>query len=335
MAVSANQILDSAADDNLGVPVAASTRLWSNTLAYLASGYLDDDTAAGANKFAGIVTDEKDNSGGSAGDIKGEVRRTGKYLLTGTGFTQATVGSLAYGTDNFTVTDNGAAEGAVYIGRFAEYYSSTQMWVEIDPVAFATATSADAITTQVLTFDGATGVNEVHIPTNLADALSIEIATVGDLLAVDTSTGAVAVTITTTAAAGLTLAGHVTMGDAKNIILNATTGTKIGTATTQKLGFFNATPVVQRSAYTQTYSTADKTHSNPTAVALTDNSAGTANTTIQALADGTTYANDVAAIRNNFADLAASDNAIIVDLADLKALVNSVIDDLQALGLVG
>ena len=40
----------------------------------------------------------------------------------------------------------------------------------------------------------------------------------------------------------------ITMGDAKNIIANATTGTKIGTATTQKIGFWNATPVVQPTA---------------------------------------------------------------------------------------
>lgn len=39
----------------------------------------------------------------------------------------------------------------------------------------------------------------------------------------------------------------ITLADAKNIAVNATTGTKIGTATTQKLGFYNATPVVQRS----------------------------------------------------------------------------------------
>lgn len=44
---------------------------------------------------------------------------------------------------------------------------------------------------------------------------------------------------------------------------------------------------------------------------LTDNTAGTANDTLEALADGTVYANDVAAIRNNFADLAAKVNAII------------------------
>jgi len=36
-----------------------------------------------------------------------------------------------------------------------------------------------------------------------------------------------------------------TLIDAYDIALNTTTGTKIGTATTQKLGFWNATPIVQ------------------------------------------------------------------------------------------
>jgi hypothetical protein len=39
--------------------------------------------------------------------------------------------------------------------------------------------------------------------------------------------------------------GGLTMTEAKNIILGTTTGTKIGTGTTQKLGFWNATPIVQ------------------------------------------------------------------------------------------
>ena len=38
---------------------------------------------------------------------------------------------------------------------------------------------------------------------------------------------------------------NITISDAKNIILNATTGTKIGTATTQKLAFWNAAPIAQ------------------------------------------------------------------------------------------
>lgn len=44
----------------------------------------------------------------------------------------------------------------------------------------------------------------------------------------------------------ITIANDLTMKDAGNIILESTTGTKIATATTQKLGFFNATPVTQR-----------------------------------------------------------------------------------------
>jgi hypothetical protein len=36
-----------------------------------------------------------------------------------------------------------------------------------------------------------------------------------------------------------------------NLIVNATTGTKIGTATSQKLGFWNATPIIQPAGATQ------------------------------------------------------------------------------------
>jgi hypothetical protein len=48
-------------------------------------------------------------------------------------------------------------------------------------------------------------------------------------------------------AAALTLSGNLTIST-KNIVTDTTTGTKIGTATTQKLAFWNATPVVQPTA---------------------------------------------------------------------------------------
>lgn len=48
---------------------------------------------------------------------------------------------------------------------------------------------------------------------------------------------------------GLTLTGDLTLST-HNLITDTTTGTKIGTSTTQKLGFFNATPVVQQLATT-------------------------------------------------------------------------------------
>jgi hypothetical protein len=57
-------------------------------------------------------------------------------------------------------------------------------------------------------------------------------------------------TATITATSGLTIAGNVTLS-ARNIITDTTTGMKIGTAVTQKLGFYNATPVVQPSGASQ------------------------------------------------------------------------------------
>jgi hypothetical protein len=102
-----------------------------------------------------------------------------------------------------------------------------------------------------------------------------------------------------------------------------------GSGTAALLSFFGITAVARASAYTQTYSTADKTHANPTAVAVTDNTGGTANTTLQNI--GAAYSQ--AEVANNFADLAAQHNALVADLADLKQLCNSMIDDLQAYGL--
>ena len=55
-----------------------------------------------------------------------------------------------------------------------------------------------------------------------------------------------------------------TFADAVNLAFNTTTGTKIGTATTQKIGFYNATPVVQPTAIANITTTAT-TGSLPTA----------------------------------------------------------------------
>lgn len=71
----------------------------------------------------------------------------------------------------------------------------------------------------------------------------------------------------------------------KNIVLGTTTGTKIGTATSQKLSFFNATPVVQQSVNT---------------ILVNNVTSGGTLSTIANYTDLTIYANDSAAIRNNF-----------------------------------
>lgn len=105
---------------------------------------------------------------------------------------------------------------------------------------------------------------------------------------------------------------------AGNIITDTTTGTKIGTGTTQKLGFWNVTPIVQPSAFTQTYSTATKTHSNITATNPAAYAAGANGYSTGAMASAVHA--EVIALR--------------ADIVNIKGVLNSVIDDLQAIGLL-
>lgn len=143
MAVSANQLITRADGCRKAFP-AAVANLYEGTLAFItAAGYLDDDTGSGANTFAGIVIRNVDNSAGSAGDLTCEAWRDGVFLLTGTGFSQASVGRDAYATDNYAITAAPSASG-VRIGKIVGYVSSTQVYVEIE-------TDTPIPTSQVLT----------------------------------------------------------------------------------------------------------------------------------------------------------------------------------------
>jgi len=93
-----------------------------------------------------------------------------------------------------------------------------------------------------------------------------------------------------------------------------------GNGTATLLGFFGVPPVVQPTAYTQTYSTASKT--NPTATAANLVTTAATQTTpwgfaSQAQAD----------------DIATQVNKMQTDYINLQKLVNAIIDDQQALGL--
>jgi hypothetical protein len=131
-------------------------------------------------------------------------------------------------------------------------------------------------------------------------------------------------------------AGDFTFADGVDFIVGSTNGTKFATATTQKIGFYNATPIVRPSAYTQTFATADKTMAARTAAALTNNTGGTVSTTLAAITAGATYTQaDMLAVKNALASLADQVNKIRTDDLDTANVVNSIVDDLQALGLVG
>ena len=93
-------------------------------------------------------------------------------------------------------------------------------------------------------------------------------------------------------------------------------GTDNGAA---KVGFFGVSPVVRPSAFTQTYSTATRTHSNPTASSV----ATTAATNISPYGYAQAQADAIV----------TAVNALIVDVANVKQVLNALIDDQQSLGL--
>ena len=84
---------------------------------------------------------------------------------------------------------------------------------------------------------------------------------------------------------------------AQNIVTDTTTGMKIGTGTTQKLGFFNATPVTQRTNIG----------------AITDSTGGTPGTSV----DDVGGSFDQSTLNDNFATLVQKMNAVEQVLQDL------------------
>lgn len=132
MAVTANQVVLMQDAGDIVPAKAAAVNLYQNTIAFYdaTTGFVTNDDNAGANPFAGIVYQQCDNSGGSAGDKTVELWTEGVFRLTGSSFTQGTAGDLIYATDNFTTT--ATSTSASRIGRAVNYVSATQMDVMID-----------------------------------------------------------------------------------------------------------------------------------------------------------------------------------------------------------
>ena len=125
-------------------------------------------------------------------------------------------------------------------------------------------------------------------------------------------------TLGTASIDGLTVTGtssfqdDITLSASANIILDETTGTKIGTDTDQKLGFFNATPVVQRSALTAAHA------------ALTQAGTDSGDVAIQAITSSTPF---------GFAN-AAEGEAVVACVINAMARLAQIEAALETLGLV-
>src|SRR4051794_18781786 len=102
MALTANAAVQRMPEGLVEYPVAGSAVIWQGAILGLSSGYARP--LAAGDTFIGVAYEKADNTGGSAGakSVRSQIR--GIYRFTGTGFSQATVGSLIYASDDGTVT---------------------------------------------------------------------------------------------------------------------------------------------------------------------------------------------------------------------------------------
>lgn len=104
--------------------------------------------------------------------------------------------------------------------------------------------------------------------------------------------------------------------------ITATSGSITGefahTGTT--VGFYGVTPVARPSAYTQTYSAASRVHANPVAASVV---ASAVLVTPFGLSSSAQMDNLVLAV-----------NGLVSDMANVKKVLNQVIDDLQLQGIL-
>lgn len=116
-------------------PVVASDIIFKGALVkHNAAGFLAPCVAEAGSFFAGVAYEKMDNSAGVAGDKMCRVQKTGRYLLTGSGFAQANVGDAVYAQDDQTIslTDAGNEQ---QVGVIDEFVSATKVWVKIDNLA--------------------------------------------------------------------------------------------------------------------------------------------------------------------------------------------------------
>ena len=101
-----------------------------------------------------------------------------------------------------------SAAGTILEGRALEAGAAAGDVIEVLPLHNVDVPSSAGVATPTVTFNGATGANEIRLTANLADALSIE-DTAADIIVVTTTTGTPAVAITP----ATSVTGKLTLGN--------------------------------------------------------------------------------------------------------------------------
>jgi hypothetical protein len=112
-----------------------------------------------------------------------------------------------------------AASGTVYEGVALESATANNDVIEVMFAPNVDVPATSGVTTPVVTFNGLTGANEIRVPDNLADALSIE-GTHGDFVVFTTTNSGEKITVSE----ATDFTDHVTFSGAIDVTFSGTTG---------------------------------------------------------------------------------------------------------------
>lgn len=135
---------------------------------------------------------------------------------------------------------------------------------------------------------------------------------------------------------GSTNTAGMTMDNGANIALNTTTGTKIGTATAQKLAFWNATPVIQQANNAQNAVAATIAAMNATVGNAVAANSATNSTPFgyDSAAQADAIVTNINTMRTDVLALNTQINAAATDIAAINTLVNRLRADLVTVGII-
>lgn len=158
-----------------------------------------------------------------------------------------------------------------------------------------------------LTEAGTLTVNTTGFPTTVHVPLAVVVAGGTTITSIADARVPYTVNLAFLALSGGTFADT---GGVVTITTGTTNGVKFGASASDKLGFWGATPIAQRSGANQ--------------AALTDSTGGTASTTLAAITAGASYAQaDMTAVKNAIASLARLLNQMRSDLVATGAIKGS------------